>query len=274
MADRQALGSDAPGAAFTDSTVEADGFRLRYREAGQGEALLCLHGGGGLRLSRTHEILARDHRVVAFEIPGFGDSPDNERSASLEDLAGTMNQAISELGIDRYSLMGHSFGAKLALWMAITRPDPVQAVVVIAPAAIRLQPPSPASVPPEQSAALLYAHPERQPTVEPLAPEVAAKQQALVHRLIGPPRDSDFEARLGGLETQVLALFGTADRIAPLEAAHLYRESLPNCHLIMVYDAAHAIDADRPEAVASVVDDFLRRREYFLVRQESGLIHP
>ena len=67
---------------------------------------------------------------------------------------------------------------------------------------------------------------------------------------------------------------GTADRIAPPEAAHLYRESLPNCHLIMVYDAAHAIDADRPEAVASVVDDFLKRREYFLVRQESGLIHP
>jgi hypothetical protein len=42
----------------------------------------------------------------------------------------------------------------------------------------------------------------------------------------------------------------------------------------MVYDAAHATDADRPEAVASVVDDFLRRQESFLVRQKSGLIHP
>jgi hypothetical protein len=42
----------------------------------------------------------------------------------------------------------------------------------------------------------------------------------------------------------------------------------------MVYDAAHAIDADRPEATASLVDDFLNRHEQFLVQNKSSLIHP
>jgi pimeloyl-ACP methyl ester carboxylesterase len=275
MADRQSRVSAAPGAAFSESFVEADDFRIRYREAGQGEPLVCLHGGGGLRLSRAHDILAQKRRVVAFEIPGFGDSPANERSESLEDLGRTMNKTVAALGIERFSMMGISFGSKLALWMAIVRSAPIEAIVLLGPAAIRLEDgPVPAHSSPERAAMLLYAHPERQPAQEPLAPEIAAKQRALTRRLLGPPRDAAFESRLKAVETPVLAVFGTEDKVTPPAAAHLYREILPNCHLMMVYDAAHAMDADRPEAVASVVDDFLERGERFLVRRTSGLIHP
>jgi hypothetical protein len=42
----------------------------------------------------------------------------------------------------------------------------------------------------------------------------------------------------------------------------------------LVYDAGHAVDADRPEAFVSVVSDFLQRHEAFLVNRQSGLIHP
>jgi pimeloyl-ACP methyl ester carboxylesterase len=265
---------DQSTATFSEATVEADGFRIKYREAGQGEALICLHGANGFRLSRTHGILAQRHRVIAFEIPGFGDSPANERSQSFEDLARTMNQAVAALGVERYGLMGNSFGANLALWMAIVAPDSIDAVVLVAPAAIRLDRPSPMDGPPEQVAALLYAHPERQPAAEPVAPEVTDKQRTLVRRLAGPPRDQALETRMADLEIPVLTLFGTEDRVTPPALARFYREILPNCHLIMVYDAAHAIDADRPEAVASVIEDFLARHELFLVREQSGLIHP
>lgn len=261
------------GAAFSESCVEADGFRIRYREAGRGKPLVCLHGGAGLRLSRTHEILAENCRVIAFEVPGFGDSPVNKRSNTLDDLASTMNEAIRRLDIDRHDLMGASFGAKLALSMALAGPDAVDAVSILSPAAIRLELPAGAEAPvigPDT----LYAHPERQPPMVPDSPAVRDKQRALVARLIGPRRDRVFEERLAELDLPVLAVFGTEDRITPPDAARLYREIMPNCHLMMVYDAAHAVDADRPEAVASVISDFLIRHESFLVREESGLIHP
>lgn len=261
------------GAEFTESSVEADGFRIRYCEAGQGKPLVCLHGGGGLRLSRTHEILAEERRVIAFEVPGFGGSPVNERSATLDDLAATMNRAIDGLGIDRHDLMGTSFGAKLALFMALARPEAVEAAVLLSPAAIRLELP-PGAAAPVIGPETLYAHPERQPEIAPDPPEIHDKQRALVGRLIGPRRDRAFEERLAALGVPVLAVFGTEDVVTPPEAARLYREILPNCHLVMVYDAAHAVDADRPEAVASLVADFLVRRESFLVREESDLIHP
>lgn len=262
------------GASFTDTFVEADGFRIRYRDAGEGAPLICLHGGGGLRLSRMHELLAKSNRLIAFEVPGFGESPRNNRSASMEDLARSMNEAVSALGIAPYTLMGTSFGAKLALWMAILRPEDVNSIVLISPAAIRLddrRPPSHAT--PSEAAAMLYAHPERVPHSEPLPPEIGEQQRDLSSRLLGPPRDEAFEARLGALHMPVLTLFGTADRVTPAKAAVLYRRALPNCHIVLVYDAAHAIDIDRPNATADLIEDFIKRGEQFLVRNTSSLIH-
>lgn len=263
------------GTDFSENTVEADGFRIRYREFGSGEPLVCLHGGGGLRLSGTHELLAERHRVIAFEVPGFGKSAENTRTATMYQLADTMNAAIAALKLDRYSLLGISFGGKLALAMAIAKPDPVASIVLLGPAAIRIEgkSPPPTQVSPAEALKLLYAHPERIGPQEPMTPEVAAKNRKISERLVGPPRDAEFEKRLVGLQMPVLALFGTLDRVIPTECGRLYKEILPNCHIIMVYDAAHAVDADRPEAVASVIDDFLTRQDKFLVKNTSGLLY-
>jgi pimeloyl-ACP methyl ester carboxylesterase len=122
--------------------------------------------------------------------------------------------------------------------------------------------------------ALLYAHPERQPDAAPLDPAVISKQQTLVRRLMGPPRDEALESRLPELHVPVLVVFGTLDRMIPSEMGRLYCEKLPNCALVLVYDAGHALDADRPEAVVSVTHDFLQHREGFLVNRQSRLIHP
>ena len=122
--------------------------------------------------------------------------------------------------------------------------------------------------------ARLYAHPERQTPGPPPDPAVLAKQQALVRRLIGPPRDQVLESRMADLQVPVLVLFGTMDRMIPPEMGRMYCDKLPNCHLVLVYDAGHAVDADRPEAFVSVVGDFIQRHEGFVVTRQSGLINP
>ena len=67
---------------------------------------------------------------------------------------------------------------------------------------------------------------------------------------------------------------GTLDRMIPPEMGRAYREKLANGHFVLVYDAAHEIGADRPEAFTSVVGDFLERREQFVVNRTSGLLQP
>src|SRR6266480_4776810 len=88
-----------PGAMFKEGFVEADGFRMRYKEAGEGEPLVHFHGGGGMLLYPSHDLLAQSHRVILFEVPGFGQSPVNERTQSMAELASTMAQAVANLGI-------------------------------------------------------------------------------------------------------------------------------------------------------------------------------
>lgn len=271
MADGQIA---APGAAFKENHVDADGFNIRYMEAGSGDVVVYVHGAGGLRLSGTHDLLAEKYRVIAVEVPGFGDSPENTQSETLQQLAGSLCQAIAALGIKKYNLVGNSFGGKAVLWMALEAGDAVDAVALIAPAAIREDTPPPPFDDAAAMKALLFAHPDKQPEMPPPSPAVGQKQTALVMRLIGPPRDAEFEAKLAELELPVLALFGTKDRVIPHEWGHYYVEAMPQCRLVMVYDAAHAIDADRPEAVTAVVDDFFQRHEQFLVKADSEVIHP
>ena len=266
--------NEMPGAAFKEGFVEADGFRIRYLEAGQGTALIHLHGAGGPRLTRGHDLLSRHHRVIAFEMPGFGRSPENTRTTTTAELAATMAAAVTKLGIDTFNLLGTSFGARVALWLAVQRPESVAALVLEAPAAIRPAGVAPPAGTPEQVARLIFAHPERMEPLPARDPAVEAKTHALVMRVRGPDRDATLEARMRDLATPTLVLFGTLDHLMPPEMGRHYKELLPNCHLVFVYDAGHAISTERPEAFAEVTLDFLERREAFVINRAATLVHP
>jgi pimeloyl-ACP methyl ester carboxylesterase len=252
---------------FREGYVEADGFRVRYIEAGEGEPLVVLHGGGGLRHYTSHDLLSEKRRVILIEAPGFGTSPANERSQSMADLANAVAAAVEVLGLETYDLWGTSFGGKLALWLTVQHPDRVRALVLVGPAAIRDE-----AAPRPAGGVRLYAHPERQPPQPETASDVVEKQRALTRRLMGPGRDADLEARMADLTMPVLVVFGTEDTVVPPEMGRHYKEILPNCNLVFLYDAAHEADADRPEAFASLVDDFLSRHEAFVIKTESDLI--
>jgi pimeloyl-ACP methyl ester carboxylesterase len=259
---------------FAQRHVSADGFEIRYAEAGEGPPLVCFHGAGGLRLSPAHELLAAEHRVIAFEAPGFGASPANERSQTMAELARTLRAAIDALGVEEFNLWGTSFGGRLALSLAVAlnesehEHERLRSLILASPAAILIGPRVPAT--PER----LYIHPERRPTDGPPPPEIAAQQAALVDRLIDQPRDPALEDAMRRLQTPTLVLFGSADEMTPPELGRHYRELLPNCQFVIVYDSGHAIDGDRPEAFAAIVAEFIERREQFVVRRESRLLYP
>jgi len=259
---------------FTEEFVDADGFRIRYLHSGVGDALVHIHGAGGMRLTPAHELLSQNFRVIALEVPGFGQSPANERTKSMADLGRTMNQALASIGVERYVVWGTSFGGKVALFMALDKPGAIEALVLESPAAIRPEGHVRHRGTPEQHANLLFAHPERQPPPPPLDPAILKKQEALVARLRGPNRDPALEDRLGEIEAHTLVLFGTDDKMIPSEMGGIYKEKLRNCNFILVYDAGHAIGSDRPEAFSSLVSDFLARGERFVVSARPSVIQP
>jgi pimeloyl-ACP methyl ester carboxylesterase len=261
-------------ASFRERFVDADGFRIRCWEAGSGPALVHLHGSGGARVQRSHALMAEKHRVVVFEMPGFGASAENTRTASMPDLAATMNQAIGALGIERCTLLGTSFGGIVGLWLAVLFPERLDALILEGPGAIRPQGHQPPSGTMEEIRRRIYAHPERVPAGPPPDAAVAAKQRALTGRLRGPDRDPALMARLPAMTVPTLVLFGTLDSVMPPEMGREYKRLLPDCHLLFVYDAGHEIGAERPEAFAEAVTDFAARRAAFVINHVPTLKFP
>jgi pimeloyl-ACP methyl ester carboxylesterase len=191
----------------------------------------------------------------------------------MAELAATMEAAIAALGLDKFAVSGISFGGKLALWTAILFPEKITGAVLIAPAAIRPENTRP-PMDPAQLRGLMFAHPERLPPMPPPNQEHLKKSLSFAMRIIGPDRDAEMEARMAATKVPVLVLMGTEDRLIPPTMGRHYREKLPDCHVVMVYDAAHALDVERPEACFAVIDDFLTRHDKFVVSNESGVIFP
>jgi pimeloyl-ACP methyl ester carboxylesterase len=185
-----------------------------------------------------------------------------------------MGAAIKNLGVDSFDLMGTSFGGKTALWLALQAPERVRALVLEAPAAIRQDGAETPTGTPEEMARRLFAHPERLGEIALPDPATRAKTLPLVKRLRGPNRDAELESRLPTLATPTLVLLGTLDAVIAPAMGRVYKDLMPNAHLVFVYDAGHAIGTERPEAFAEVVVDFLERHEAFVISRTQTVIHP
>jgi len=243
------------------------------REAGRGRLVIVLESSA-LGSSEVNQALAEQNRVVALELPGFGDSPVNAESKSVKDLAATAAQAIEKLLAEQqYTLIGASFAADVALWQALETPEKVEALILISPTAILPRGGASASRP-DQTDRRSLTVPEKTQELPPLDPAIAAKEQELALRLRGVARESAVETMLSGIRCPTLVVFGVEDTMVAPEAARIYREKIPNCNVSFVYDAGHDIAAERPEALINAVVDFVERREAFVVARRSNIINP
>jgi len=99
-----------------------------------------------------------------------------------------------------------------------------------------------------------------------VALEAPARVRALVLEAPAALGDAALERRLAALTTPTLVLLGTRDGgVAP---------AIAGAHRVFVYDAGAAIGAERPEAFAEVVLDFLERHEAFVISRAATVIHP
>jgi pimeloyl-ACP methyl ester carboxylesterase len=122
--------------------------RLRFRriktregevsllEAGQGDALLMLHGLGGTKISflPTVAALAPGMRTIAMDMPGFGDSAKPVGGSYAPRMfASWARSLLDELGIERAHVLGHSLGGRAALELALRHPERVKSLVAMTP---------------------------------------------------------------------------------------------------------------------------------------------
>lgn len=116
-------------------TIDLDGVKLFYREAGRRDApgVLLLHGQPCSSYGFRNVIgsLAEVARVVAPDLPGFGftEAPE-DYPYTFDAMAQTIDALTREIGLERFFLYVHDFGAPVAYYLAMARPDRVLGLIV------------------------------------------------------------------------------------------------------------------------------------------------
>ncbi|HEY6423386.1 MAG TPA: alpha/beta hydrolase [Pseudonocardiaceae bacterium] len=109
------------------------GYRRAFRMAGEGPALLLIHGIGDSSDTWRQVIpaLARRHRVIAPDLLGHGASDKPRADYSVAGYANGMRDLLSVLGVDRVTLVGHSLGGGVAMQFAYQFPDRTERLVLV-----------------------------------------------------------------------------------------------------------------------------------------------
>ena len=115
--------------------INVGNVRLHYVDQGAGEPIILLHGNGSMiqdfASSGLIEMAAQKHRVIAFDRPGFGHSERPRGTVwTPEAQADLIHLAMKQIGITRAKVLGHSWGASVAVALALKHPGTVAHLIL------------------------------------------------------------------------------------------------------------------------------------------------
>ena len=240
---------------------------------GKGEpAIVLLHGAGSDRnlWDKILPILSQTHRVVRVELPGHGASP-MLREITVKGVASAVDRVLEKEKVQRAILVGHSYGAWVALEEAVARPKRAAAVVVIDMGSYTPQDTA-------RTASLERYLAERYPQLIRAIFEVVSQSpeesdSAVVQALRLPPetmtsylRDSwrtDLRERIRKLETpvHVIATEGSWPAAQPWERARnrFGYMTAGTAEGYRVPNSGHLIMRDKPDTLATLILDIAKR---------------
>jgi pimeloyl-ACP methyl ester carboxylesterase len=159
-----------------DELITVGDIKLHYVQWGnQGPPIICIHGltANAFAFQSFADDLAKDHRVIAYDLRGRGDSDKPATGYSIPQHTEDLSKLIDVLELDRPILIGHSLGAMIALYFAAHHPDKLSKLVLVDAGT-----PLPWKTPEEQPAWLTAAI-DRLGTPTPSYTEYIARLKAL-----------------------------------------------------------------------------------------------
>ena len=99
--------------------TKIDGFPVNYIDEGEGDVILLLHGWGSniTLFDGIIKTLSPNHRVIAPDMPGFGKTPEPQEAWSVDDYVDFIIKFIDNLGLNKFSVLVHSFGGRVLFKM-------------------------------------------------------------------------------------------------------------------------------------------------------------
>lgn len=281
-------GSGEPGR-LAFETLRTDHGRVSILSAGRARhTLLCVHGLGGTKASflPTVAALADSYRVVAMDLPGFGES-DKPIGAPYDSawFARTVFATLDELAVERATLLGNSMGGRVAIEAGLTEPERVRGLVLLCPALAWLRDrrwtPFVRLMRPELGLLQMAPRPLVEGALRRLLPVAhdgwaaagvdeflrayltprgrAAFYASARHIYLDEPHgDEGFWRRLSELTPDSLFVWGRQDTLVPVGFRRHVEAALPRARQLEL-DCGHVPQLERPRETHAAIRDFISR---------------
>jgi pimeloyl-ACP methyl ester carboxylesterase len=269
--------------------LELHGDRMAYRDAGEGEVLLLIHGMAGSSATWRSVIpqLSKDFRVIAPDLLGHGESAKPRSDYSLGAFAVLLRDFLDELGVSQATVVGHSLGGGVAMQFVYQHPDYCKRLVLI----------SSGGLGPDVGMVLrLLSVPGAELVLPIIAPKpvlnVGNKLKSWLRAAgIHSPRGaetwsaysslSDRQTRQSFLRTlrsvvdyqgqavsalnrlqlraelPVMAIWGERDNIIPVKHAYAVHDARTDSRLEVLPDVGHYPQVEAPTEVIELIKDFI-----------------
>jgi pimeloyl-ACP methyl ester carboxylesterase len=271
--------------------VTVQGRRMNVLDIGEGPPLLLVHGLSGCWQNWLENIpfFARDHRVIAVDLPGFGASQMPAHEISMSAYAETLDALLSELDVDSVRLVGNSMGGFIGAELAISYPARVERLVLVSAAGLSLD-----RIRGERTQGmrhraenvaffylgwfatktdavtrrpklrewlllLVAAHPSRLSS-ELIAEQVAGTGRAGFMPALDAMLSYPLRDRLEKIACPTFIVWGDKDILVPVKDATEFERLITDSRKVIYRDTGHVVMFERPARFNADVHDFLQEQ--------------
>lgn len=275
----------SPNFSYPRHTAQIEDVEFRYWDEGEGSTILLIHGLAESveNWAWLYPSLIRNHRVIAVDLPGFGQSPVPPSSylqAGLRGAAEVLYRLSSALNIENPLVIGHSLGAGIALEYAYTAPESIAGLVMISSMGFGTQIDIFSRLLTLPVFGELVFHPSPFtiraffPSLRPI--EGLDTLIRLTHQYMSPSANKTWilgllrqgvnlwgqsirldQRSYAHFKFPVQLIWGDRDPMFPTSHAQLAAQLLPNAQLTVLRDVYHHPNIERPETVLRLIEALL-----------------
>ena len=252
-------------------TLYGETLHIHYIDEGSGKPVLFLHGWGarGETYRCILDMLSPYMRVIAPDMPGFGQSDEPSFGYGTEHYAGFVRAFMKELGIDRAVVIGHSHGGRVALFLAENPPEDftVSKLILIDSAGlIRKKSFAQKCKIARYKAAKFFLGSALVKRISPDALEKLRRRNGSADYAAASPvmRQSmvkvineNLRPSLSSISVPTLLIWGDRDTDTPPEHAEIMEKEIPDCGLVMIRGGGHFSFLTDPDLTRRVLHSFL-----------------
>ena len=259
----------ATGRVWSESALDVAGGKLHLARAGSGRPVVVLHHDTGSPDQLDfYDALADRFDVLVPHHPGYGKSERPQWLRNVRDVAVIYQWLLSDLGVERASLIGLGFGGWIAAEMATMAPREFHRLVLVG--AMGLKPPdgdildqailsyidyARAGFHDQQAFARIYGD----VTTDQLVEWDLCREMSF--RIAWKPYmyNQTLPHLLGGVNTPALVVWGDDDKVVPRSAGERYAALLPRARFETVQSAGHCVEMEQPEGLFALLRPFIEQ---------------